>query len=256
MMRKLNDNDEKIMTTYVIRTILIILLTTTLGDAETLTITDPVGDVSYDFIDIVQSNISANDTGLTVGIQLKNISKQLLFNKDNISYNMLEYGWTLNIGIDGQKYQISSMHFKLPIYTLGYNTLIGGTQHNLWKLEENGTGCIIGPIDAYVVENTLVMTTSFFNRSILDRATFSVETYYDNGNGQGESDTANNIVKPNNDILTYYRGMGQNINTVETDDLMKAADDWRNNIIPPGSGLSVVITTNQLMTLSDEWRSS
>ncbi len=63
-----------------------------------------------------------------------------------------------------------------------------------------------------------------------------------------------NVNAASTDMVSYYRGLGQNINTVETDDLMKAADDWRNNIIPLGSGLSLIITTNQLMTLSDEWR--
>jgi hypothetical protein len=62
------------------------------------------------------------------------------------------------------------------------------------------------------------------------------------------------IPPSNNDIVAYYRGLGQYPNTVETSDLLKAADDWRNNIIP--SGFSVSIATSQLLTLADEWRSS
>ncbi len=246
---------DKIMTQYIVRIMLTVLLISgivEIGDAETLTIVDQVGDVSRDFIDIVQSNISANESSLTVEIQLKNIPKELFFNKDNVSYNTLEYCWALNIDTDGQKYQISSMHFKLPIYTLGYNTLIGGTQHNIWKLNENGTFCTIGQIDAYVTGNNLVMTTHLLNRSIFNNATFDIVTNYEIGNGQGESDTANNIVKPNNDILTYYRGLGENANIVETNDIMKSADDWRSNIVP--QGFSTPITTDQLLTLADEWR--
>lgn len=55
-------------------------------------------------------------------------------------------------------------------------------------------------------------------------------------------------------MLTYYRGLGQDPNIVETNDLLKAADDWRNNIIP--QGFSEGITTNQLLILADEWRNS
>ncbi len=65
-----------------------------------------------------------------------------------------------------------------------------------------------------------------------------------------------NVIFQQGNVLEYYRGLGINPNIVETNDLLKAADDWRNNIIPPGSGLSVMITTNQLMTLADEWRNS
>ncbi len=246
---------DKIMTQYIVRIMLTVLLISgivEIGDAETLTIVDQVGDVSRDFIDIVQSNISANDSSLTVEIQLKNIPKELFFNKDNVSYNTLEYCWTLNIDTGGQKYQMSSMHFKLPIYTSGYNTLIAGTQHNIWKFNENGMFYTIGPIDAYVTGNNLVMTTHLLNRSIFNGATFDIVTNYEIGNGQGESDTANNIVKPNGDILTYYRGLGQNVNMVETNDLMKSADDWRSDIVP--QGFSIPITTDQLLTLADEWR--
>ncbi len=59
---------------------------------------------------------------------------------------------------------------------------------------------------------------------------------------------------PNGDILTYYRGLGQYDSLVETNDLMKGADNWRNDIIVPG--FSVSINTDQLLTLADEWRVS
>lgn len=59
---------------------------------------------------------------------------------------------------------------------------------------------------------------------------------------------------PTGDILAYYRGTGLYTNTVETNDLLKAADDWRNNVIP--QGFSAPITTVQLLSLADEWRIS
>jgi hypothetical protein len=64
----------------------------------------------------------------------------------------------------------------------------------------------------------------------------------------------NNASVPTADISVYYRGLGVYPNIVETADLLKAVDDWRDNIIPPG--FSVSITTDQLLTLVDEWRNS
>jgi hypothetical protein len=55
-------------------------------------------------------------------------------------------------------------------------------------------------------------------------------------------------------ILAYYRGLGKNPNIVETRDLLKAADDYREKIVP--SGFSLSITLSQLMTLADEWKNS
>jgi hypothetical protein len=66
--------------------------------------------------------------------------------------------------------------------------------------------------------------------------------------------SAKPLPTPNPDILSYYRELGVYPDIVETSDLLKAADDWRNNII--SQGFSVSITTNQLLTLADEWRSS
>jgi len=58
----------------------------------------------------------------------------------------------------------------------------------------------------------------------------------------------------NDTILAYYRGLGLNPNIIETSDLLQAANDWRDNVIPPG--LSVPITTDQLLVLSNELRNS
>lgn len=56
------------------------------------------------------------------------------------------------------------------------------------------------------------------------------------------------------DILAYYRELGLYPNILETDDLLKASDDWRNNVIP--SGMYSSIATDQLLTLANEWRNS
>ncbi len=56
------------------------------------------------------------------------------------------------------------------------------------------------------------------------------------------------------DILSYYRSLGNDPNVVETTDLLKAADDWSRNIAPPG--FASPITTQQLLALADEWSKS
>jgi hypothetical protein len=54
--------------------------------------------------------------------------------------------------------------------------------------------------------------------------------------------------------LSYYRGLGNDPNVVETTDLLRAADDWSKNVAPPG--FTTPITTQQLLTLADEWSST
>jgi hypothetical protein len=56
------------------------------------------------------------------------------------------------------------------------------------------------------------------------------------------------------DILSYYRSLGANPDVVETTDLLRAADDWSHNIVPQGFTSS--ITTQQLLTLAEEWSRS
>ena len=56
------------------------------------------------------------------------------------------------------------------------------------------------------------------------------------------------------DILSYYTSLGSDPNVVETTDLLTVADDWKNNITPPG--FDSPITTQQLLILADEWSSS
>jgi len=64
----------------------------------------------------------------------------------------------------------------------------------------------------------------------------------------------NTITVIQGDILVCYRSLGQYPNIVETSDLLKAADDWRNDAISPC--FPAIITTNQLLALADEWRNS
>lgn len=68
------------------------------------------------------------------------------------------------------------------------------------------------------------------------------------------ADVIYTMLSPNGDILSYYRELGLHTNIVETNDLLKAVDDWRNDAIP--TGFSASITTVQLLNLAVEWRNS
>ena len=56
------------------------------------------------------------------------------------------------------------------------------------------------------------------------------------------------------DILTYYRRLGSNPDTVETMDLLKAMDDWRSGTAPVG--FARPITKQELLALTKEWATS
>ena len=70
------------------------------------------------------------------------------------------------------------------------------------------------------------------------------------------TDFGSQVVQPFNEssIISYYRNLGANPHIVETTDLLKAADDWRRDIGPPG--FISPITTQQLLSLADEWSRS
>lgn len=176
-------------------------------NAATITIEDPIGDVAHDFIDIKRTEITADDSSLTVRIELGNIPNTLLFSKEGISQS-LDYEWSLYIDIDnnentgcpsclpfepgGTEYSISSKHYKWPMDQQPYyDTLIEGTRHDVWRLNLSIPGWnSIGQINAYTDANNLIMTTSLFNISTFNSAKFIVKTFYDDGNGQIEYDLA------------------------------------------------------------------
>ncbi len=71
--------------------------------------------------------------------------------------------------------------------------------------------------------------------------------------GAGDADIWLIKVSPTElkDILAYYRAYSGDPNVVDTEDLLKAADDWANGITPPD--FSEPLTTEQLLQLADEW---
>ncbi|HYN44408.1 MAG TPA: hypothetical protein VER35_00255 [Candidatus Limnocylindrales bacterium] len=53
------------------------------------------------------------------------------------------------------------------------------------------------------------------------------------------------------DILAYYRGLGDDLGTVEYADIQKAIDDWRSKTVP--SGYAHSITYQELLSLFYQW---
>lgn len=52
-------------------------------------------------------------------------------------------------------------------------------------------------------------------------------------------------------IIGYYRSLGDDSKVVETTDLLKAADDWSSDVIPPG--FTEPIATQELLQIAEEW---
>ena len=74
----------------------------------------------------------------------------------------------------------------------------------------------------------------------------------DTFNNWGASETRMVTVKLN--ILDYYRCLDGNCDEVSTQELLKAAYDWMNEIAPPG--FTEPLTTMQLLQLAYEWASA
>jgi len=53
------------------------------------------------------------------------------------------------------------------------------------------------------------------------------------------------------DILAYYRGLGLDPNVVELSDVVGAANDWINDVVPPGFTAPIIL--EQLVQLANEW---
>ncbi|RZN33951.1 MAG: hypothetical protein EFT35_09995 [Methanophagales archaeon ANME-1-THS] len=177
-------------------------------------IDDSVGDVPYDFIDLTQGTISANDSSLLVKINLTNIPDQLLFDKTNVTNNTVEYEWSLYIDMDsnpftgspykpfsgagptvGTEYAISCMHFKNPGNIPHYDSLIHGTQHNVWEYNSTTNGWRSNQsfsVNASVDfdSNTLTMIATPLSSTMLNSSRFYLVTGYNTGGQSFKCDWA------------------------------------------------------------------
>jgi hypothetical protein len=93
----------------------------------------------------------------------------------------------------------------------------------------------------------------YFNKTNLANGDYTYKVYAnDTAGNMNVSETRVVTVNKTGTILDYYRSLGEDPNKVETTDLLKAADDWREDVIPPG--FTEPLTTTQLLQLADEWR--
>ncbi len=85
----------------------------------------------------------------------------------------------------------------------------------------------------------------------------SIGTYYINGtisNSTGLIAIVDGDNMINLDIFAYYRRLGSDPNLLETTDLLKAMDDWRNQVSP--IGFTIPINSHELYDLINEWAMS
>jgi S-layer protein (TIGR01567 family) len=98
------------------------------------------------------------------------------------------------------------------------------------------------------------------NRTVIYRLTASdnasIGTYHINGTISSSGVIA--VVQGDNtitlDIMAFYRRLGSDTHSVETTDVLTAAEDWRNNTIH--AGFERAITTQELLALINEWMRS
>jgi len=106
------------------------------------------------------------------------------------------------------------------------------------------------------VNETMYMTADGIwsvNKTNLTAGNYTYKVYAnDTFNNWGVSETR--IVTVKLDILDYYRCLYGNCDEVSTQELLKAAYDWMNEIAPPG--FTEPLTTMQLLQLASEWASA
>ena len=91
------------------------------------------------------------------------------------------------------------------------------------------------------------------NKTNLTAGNYTYKVYAnDTFNNWGVSETR--IVTVKLDILDYYRCLYGNCDEVSTQELLKAAYDWMNELAPPG--FTEPLTTMQLLQLASEWASA
>lgn len=209
-----------------------------------------------------------DDIGAKRAQEEYDLAKSSLQNSDNYNFSLhvgimshymsdlAVYGHTMGINTD---WGAETSHSKYESYAGNHPELVSGVTFDN-KLDS---------ISAYNASLAIAKDTTFgdgIHTNVWMENNYNIyDSIYlqemQNSIGYGTNSIADviytmlqTVPPPNTDIVTYYRGLGQNPNVVETGDLLKAADDWRDNIIPPG--FSVSIATSQLLTLADEWRNS
>jgi len=124
---------------------------------------------------------------------------------------------------------------------------------NLTRISDDANGFKNGT-NEWVWLNVTPGITKTVTYAITAPTDVALGTYYINGTISNSSGViavvgGNNIIIL--DILAYYRGLGTNPDKVETRDLLKAMDDWRSKIVPPG--FINPITNQELSALINEW---
>jgi len=238
-----------------------------------LVINDSIGDVAYDFIDIKQGIISVNDINLTVRIQLVNIPHQLLFDKTNVTDWYEEYEWALYIDIDGNtstgcpyttvgtEYAISCRHFKSPDSIPHYDSLINGTQRNVWVYNSSGeywhTDYGIYEVYANVDydTNTLTMVGTPFNSTILNTSKFYIVTCYNSGDHSFERDFAA-LPVPKSEIHVHKKEYLSTYDTyIDHNKIYDFTPRWTANVwdVENLNNVTYTITTSKNFTYIDNY---
>jgi len=171
-----------------------------------------------------QESIGIDNDTICVSLKLLNTPSTLAFDRDFVPDNYLEYEWGIYIDSDsnsstggswypirGCEVSISLTHFKFPNSTQYNDTIINGTQHNTWILNESDGDWYWGhEIDAMVnySTNTIKMVASGTWEELSDvneNSRFCFVTRYYTPDGIVEDNTSisygsNVITDPEGDV--------------------------------------------------------
>ena len=157
--------------------------------------------------------------------------------------------------------------FLLPGGSTNVTVNITSNMAQALSLQENiAEGWILTPIsdDSSVFKNSTnewvwfsvdegVTKTVMYNITIPEDAPMG--TYFINGSVSNSSGMIGIVSRENSiileDILMYYRGLGESPDNVETSDMLQASEDWVKGVIVPG--FNVPITLKHLLMLANEW---
>ena len=146
-----------------------------------------------------------------------------------------------------------TIEFIAPTPVNGSTVTVNYVNVTVNVTDESGVSSVV--LNWNGVNETMYMTAGnvwSVNKTNLPDGEYTYMVYAnDTYNNQGASEKRTVTVQALADILDYYRCLYGDCEHVSTGELLTAANDWSNGIVPPG--FTEPITTMQLMQLAMEW---
>lgn len=122
------------------------------------------------YLNILDGSVKIKGEEVTLSMRLRDIPKELLFNKPQTFDDFREYNWGVNIGTSSSKgYQLSSSYFKMPDDVPVYMPIEKATQSDVFMLEghpgsNSQGGSFLSPAKLYIdYDENLIQITGFIS---------------------------------------------------------------------------------------------